>query len=59
MQFTEKDAIQIVAEHYNLDADTKALPGEIDRNFLLTTKPDRSLRPVRFVISVLLPIRNI
>ena len=40
---TEKDAIQIASEYYNLDAEAKALPGEIDRNFLLTTKDTKSV----------------
>ncbi len=50
--FTEKDAIQIASEYYGIDAEAKSLPGEIDKNFLLTTKPDRSSRPVRFVLKI-------
>ena len=50
--FTEKDAIQIANEYYGIDAEAKSLPGEIDKNFLLTTKPDRSERPVRFVLKI-------
>ncbi len=52
LPFTEKDAIQIAIEYYGIDVEAKSLPGEIDRNFLLTTKPDRSLRPVRFVLKI-------
>ncbi len=37
MPFTEKDAIQIASEYYNLDAEAKSLPGDIDHNFLLST----------------------
>ncbi len=35
--FTEKDAIQIASDYYGIDAEAKSLPGEIDKNFLLTT----------------------
>ena len=50
--FTEKDAIQIASEYYGIDAEAKSLPGDIDKNFLITSKPDRSLRPVRFVLKI-------
>ena len=45
--FTEKDAVQIAAEYYKLDAEAKSLPGEIDKNFLLSERPDRFSEPVR------------
>ncbi|MBT3313527.1 MAG: aminotransferase class III-fold pyridoxal phosphate-dependent enzyme [Anaerolineae bacterium] len=39
---TEKDAIKIAANYYNLTTEAKKLGGDIDRNFLLTLKTDRS-----------------
>ena len=51
-QFDEKAAVEIAAKYYGLDVEVKSLPGDIDKNFLLTTKPDRSLRPVRFVLKI-------
>jgi len=39
--FTEKNAIQLLAEHYGLTATAKSLPGDIDRNFLVFTSSEK------------------
>ncbi|MBT3338676.1 MAG: aminotransferase class III-fold pyridoxal phosphate-dependent enzyme [Anaerolineae bacterium] len=44
---TQKDAIQIAAKYYGIDAEAKPLPGDIDCNFLISERPDRFSKPVR------------
>jgi len=39
--FTSNDAIQLLAEHYGLTAIAKSLPGDIDRNFLVTAPNEK------------------
>ncbi len=44
---TEKDAIQIAAEYYGLDVEVKKLPGDADRNFLLSTETEKFILKIQ------------
>ena len=43
----EKDAIKIASKHYELTAEAKNLPGDADRNFLLSTENEKFILKIQ------------